>query len=231
MKVEEPLHFRDWALAERPREKFMDKGPESLTDAELVAIMIGTGTSAGSVLDIARKILEAADNNMSRLATIPIKALINIKGVGLANAVKIKALMEAIRRGRYESAPENLKIGSSHDAFRVVRIDLAHLHHEEFWVVLLNRASRVITRKRISQGGLTSTIADPRIIFKLAMSEDAPSIIVAHNHPSGNLTPSQADIDLTRKLVAAGKLLDIQVVDHLIISGNNYCSFADSGLM
>jgi DNA repair protein RadC len=225
------MKVKKWGTSGGPREKLMGKGPGALSDLELIAVLLSTGTANNSILDIAKRILDLAQNSLGEVARLPISDLINIHGIGKAKAVYFKAAIEFARRTQFEAVPEDFKVITSKDAFRVLGPHLGGLAQEEFWMLLLNRRSKVIRKNMISQGGMTSTIADPRVIFRQALYFEASSIIVAHNHPSGNLTPSPADIDLTKKLVAAGRFLEIQLVDHLIISGNNYCSFADSGLL
>lgn len=223
--------IKDWSPNDRPREKLLEKGPTSLTDAELIAILIGSGTTSGNALDIARDLLSTVQNDLADLSNMPIADLTAIHGLGKAKAIAIKAAMEIGRRRRDAQKSETPRVACSNDAFVLLQPDLSDLPHEEFWAVYLNRAAKVVRKKRISEGGVSGTVADPRIIFRTALHELATSIIVAHNHPSGNLEPSKADIELTKKLVAAGKVLDIQVIDHLIVGGRNYCSFADSGLL
>lgn len=218
-------------MEERPREKLGSTGAGSLTNVELIAVLLGSGTANDHVLDVAKKMLQATENSIGRLFALPLEDLVEMPGVGRAKAMRLKAAVEIARRIPLETVPKDFKIETSRDAFMVLAPNLGDLPHEEFWILLLNRRSKVILKTKISQGGLTSTVADPRIIFKLALKEQASAIIVAHNHPSGSINPSEADAGLTRKLADAGKLLDIQLVDHLIISGNNYCSFADSGLL
>lgn len=216
---------------DRPREKLKEKGAETLSNEELIAVILGTGTHSQSVFEIAKKVLAEGENTVGGVVELPIKKLMKIHGIGPYRAVSLKAVLEIGRRAKYEHVPQKFKVITSRDAYKVFAPEIADLSHEEFWVVLLDRRSRVILKRRIGQGGLTSTVADPRIIFKLALDEEASSFIVAHNHPSGETYPSQADVDLTKKLQGAAKFLDLQLVDHLIISGNNYCSFADSGLL
>ena len=232
MKVEEvqPL-IKNWMPKDRPREKLESNGKSSLTEAELLSIILGTGTRGQNSLNISRKMLEVAGNDLNVLADLPIGELTAIRGIGKAQAIKIMACMELALRRKEPTEQQLPKITSSHEAFMHLQPCLSNLSHEEFWVLLLNRRSRLVLKKQISSGGLSSTVVDPRIIFKHACDHKASSIILAHNHPSGSLTPSQSDIDLTNKLVAAGKFMDIQVVDHLILAGKNYCSFADSGLL
>jgi DNA repair protein RadC len=219
-----------WAT-DRPREKLDTKGASSLTDHELIAVLLGTGTANNHVFDISNKLLGLAENSLSKLVLLPISDMMTVRGIGHAKAVHLKAAFEFARRAQFEVSPVDLRITSSQAAFKVLRPHLAFLSQEEFWVLFLNRRSNFIDKTCLSQGGLNSTVVDPRVLFRLALHAKASSIIVAHNHPSGNLNPSEADIDLTKKISSAGKLLDIQLVDHLIISGNKYCSFADSGLL
>lgn len=233
MKIEEskPLNIKDWSPEDRPREKLLMKGTSALSDAELVAILIGSGTANLSAVDVAKKVLLQGNNNINDLAKLSVKDLMKIKGIGEAKAITIVAALELGRRRKETEPEEKPKINSSKDAFDLLKGDLMDLHHEEFWVLLLNRANRVIKKKRISEGGVSGTVADPKIIYKMALEDLASGIVVAHNHPSGNLTPSQSDIDLTKKLKEAGKFLEVQLLDHLIIAGQKYCSFADDGLL
>lgn len=183
-----------------------------------------------SAVEVARHVLKAADGNLNTLGKFSVKDLMSIKGIGEAKAI---AVISALELGRRRKPTENneTRIDSSRSVFELLRPHLMDLQHEVFWVVLLNRANRVIRKQQISHGGVAGTVADPKVIFKLALSELATSIIVAHNHPSGNLTASQADKELTRKLKEAAKFLDIAFLDHLIISGERYMSFADEGLL
>jgi DNA repair protein RadC len=233
MEVEEtrPLRIKQWAAEDRPREKLLDKGTSSLSDAELVAIMIGTGTTRQSAVDIARQLLMTANNSLDEIARMSVKDLQKVKGIGKVKAIVIAAAMELGRRRKEAVITDKPRISGSADAYNLLRADMMDLPNEEFWVLLLNRANRVIRKKRISEGGLSGTVADPRIIFKLAIEELACSIIVAHNHPSGNLSASQSDIELTRRLKEAGKVMEVQLLDHLIIAGHKYFSFADEGLI
>lgn len=225
------LNIKSWAAEDRPREKLILKGKASLSDAELIAILLGTGTSKLSAVDLAKNILQAVNNDLNELARLTVKDLIKVKGIGEAKAITIISALELGRRRKEFLAEEKPKIGGSGDAFEILKADLLDIPHEAFWIILLNRANRVIKKHQISQGGVAGTVADPKIIFKVAVEELASGIILAHNHPSGNLTASQADIDLTKKLKESGRLLDIQVLDHLIIAGKKYFSFADEGLL
>lgn len=209
----------------------MLKGTTALTDAELIAILIGTGSRKLSAVDLAKKILEGVGNQLHELAKLSVIDLTSVKGIGSAKAISIVAALELGRRRKDTDVREKQKIGSSREAFDQIAGDLMDLPHEEFWVLLLNRANRLIRKSRVSEGGVSGTVADPKVIFKLAINHLASGIIVAHNHPSGNRTASQSDMDLTKKLKEAGKFLEVQLLDHLIICGPKYFSFADEGLM
>lgn len=233
MKIEDskPLNIREWSPEDRPREKLLLKGTSALSEAELVAILIGSGTTKTSAVELAKKVLLLSRNNLNELARLGVKDLMKIKGIGEAKAITIVAALELGRRRKAQDPDEKPKISSSQDAFNLLQGDLMDLPHEEFWVLLLNRMNKVVKTKRISEGGVSGTVADPKIIYKLALENLATGVIVAHNHPSGNLKPSQSDIDLTRKLKEAGKFLEVQLLDHLIIANRNYFSFADEGLI
>jgi DNA repair protein RadC len=228
---EKALTIKSWSPEDRPREKLILKGKAALSDAELVAILLGSGTSSLSAVDLAKKVLQTVENNLHDLARMTVKDLIKTKGVGQVKALTIVAALELGRRRKELEVNERPKITGSRDVYDVIKADLLDIPHEEFWILLLNRANRIIRKSQISQGGIAGTVADPKIIFKLALDELASGIILAHNHPSGNLTASQADLDLTKKLKEAGKLLDIQVLDHVIVAGQKYFSFADEGLI
>jgi DNA repair protein RadC len=231
MNSEKPLSIKSWSPDDRPREKLILKGKSALSDAELIAILLGSGTSSLSAVDLAKKVLQPAENNLHQLARLTVKDFVKIKGIGEAKALTIVAALELGRRRKELDGNEKNKITGSKDAYDLLKADLLDIAHEEFWIILLNRANRVIKKSQVSQGGVSGTVADPKIIFKLALEELASGIILAHNHPSGNLTASQADLDLTKRLKEAGKLLDIQVLDHLIVAGQKYFSFADEGLI
>ncbi|MBB3838377.1 DNA repair protein RadC [Runella defluvii] len=220
-----------WAEEDRPREKLLLKGKGALSDAELIAILIGSGTRELSAVDLSKIILQKASNNLNELAKLSLKDLMKIKGIGEAKAISIAAALELGRRRKDSDVVRRPKITSSKDAYEQIRSYLMDLPHEEFWVLLLTRSNEVIRPVQISQGGISGTIADPKIIFKSALEHLASSMILVHNHPSGNLKPSEADKELTRRLVTSGKLLDIPILDHLIISELGYLSFADEGLL
>lgn len=228
---DESLHIKNWSPEDRPREKLLLKGKSALSDAELLAILLGSGTKTMSAVDLGKKVLHQAKNDLHQLARLTIKDLVKLKGIGEAKAIAIVAALELGRRRKELQQEEKPKIGGSIDAYELLKSDLLDIPHEEFWILLLNRANRVVKKYQISQGGVAGTVADPKIIFKAALEELASGIILAHNHPSGNLTASQADVDLTKKLAAGGRLLEIQVLDHLIIAGQKYFSFADEGLI
>ncbi|HEY0743237.1 MAG TPA: DNA repair protein RadC [Chryseosolibacter sp.] len=233
MEINEPkpLNIKDWSPEDRPREKLLSKGSNSLSDAELIAILLGSGTTKLSAVELAKFILAKVDNNLNNLARLTTKDLMKIKGIGEAKAVTIIAAMELGRRRKEIDHQERAKVSGSKEIFELMRSYFLDLPHEEFWVILLNRGNRIIRKQQISHGGVAGTVADPKIIFKAALEELACGIILAHNHPSGNVTPSQQDIDLTKKIKESGKLMEIQVLDHLIFAGSKYYSFADEGLL
>ena len=225
------LNIKNWSAEDRPREKLLLKGTSALSDAELIAILISTGTTTLTAVELAKVVLQSAGNNLHELAGLSAVDLMKIKGIGEAKAVTIVAALELGRRRKESDPDEKPRIVTSRDAFDLVKADLLDIPHEAFWILILNRANRVVRKHQISQGGVAGTVADPKIIFKLALDALGSSIILAHNHPSGNLTASQADVDLTKKLKEAGKLLEIQVLDHLIVAGQKYFSFADEGMI
>jgi DNA repair protein RadC len=226
----ETTGIRSWAEEDRPREKLMLKGGASLSDAELIAILIGSGTPGESAVDVAKAILKKAGNNLNELGKFSMKDLMQFKGIGEAKAITIVAALELAKRRRVAEVKEKEKIGGSKDVYEYFH-HLADLRNEEFWVMYLNRANKIISAQKISQGGITGTVADTRIIFKSALDHFACAIILCHNHPSGNLAPSEEDKTLTKKIKQAGQILDINTLDHLIISDAGFFSFADEGLL
>jgi len=216
---------------EKPREKLVLKGKGALSNVELLAILLATGTRKKSAIDLAREILEKSNRNLDELAKLTVKDLCKIDGIGPAKAITIVAAIELAGRRQQNQARAVPKIKSSKDAYEILRHHVQDLNHEEFWLLCLSRSGAVIAEHRIGEGGITGTVADPRKIFKLALDQMATGIIVCHNHPSGNLSPSEQDKDLTNKIRAAGKLLDINLMDHLIITQKQYFSFADEGLL
>jgi DNA repair protein RadC len=226
-----PLSIKSWSPEDRPREKLLQKGTGALSDAELIAILLGSGTTTMSAVDLAKRILQGAGNNLQDLGRLSVKDLMKFKGIGEAKAITIIAALELGRRRKELDPEEKPKIGSSRDAYELLKAHLQDIPHEEFWVLLINRANRVVKKQQISQGGIAGTVADPKLIFKIALEELASGIILAHNHPSGSLTVSKADMELTKKLKEAGKFLEIQVLDHIIIAGTKYFSFLDEGIL
>jgi len=223
--------IKHWAEEDRPREKLILKGKSSLSNAEILAILIGSGNRDESAVELSQRILADNNNNLNVLSKLSLEDLTKYKGIGDAKAINIIAALELGRRRRSSEALEEKSIKSSKDAFEIIYADLADQSFEEFWIILLRRNNQVISKKRISEGGLAGTVADPKKIFKIAIDAQASSIILCHNHPSGNLSPSDQDKQLTRKLVQAGKTLDLAVLDHLIIANDSYFSFADENLL
>ncbi len=224
-------NIRSWAEEDRPREKLLLKGRTALTDAELIAILIGSGTIEHSAVDVAKGIMKFADNNINKLAKMSVKDLMQNKGIGEAKAITIIAALELGRRRLDSSVETRKKITSSSHVYELMRPYLLDKIMEEFWILLLNRANEVIKTSQISIGGVAGTIADNRMIFKLAIENIASSIILVHNHPSGQLTPSRADLELTKQIISAGKIMDIPVLDHLIFTDHGFYSFQDEGQM
>jgi DNA repair protein RadC len=232
MEYEKPyLSIKHWAEDDQPREKLLKKGKNALSDAELLAILIRTGSKQESALDLAKRMLATANNNLQELGKYSIEEFMNFHGVKMAKAVTIAAALELGRRRQLADIKDRPQIKSSRDAYEVIAAKLMDLPHEEFWILLLNRSNCVVHREQISLGGTAGTVVDAKIVFKKAIQGQASGIILVHNHPSGSLVPSQADISITKKLKVAGETLDIAVLDHLIISEKGYYSFADEGLM
>jgi DNA repair protein RadC len=220
-----------WAEDDKPREKLMLKGKHILSDAELIAILIGSGSRNESAVELSKRILASADNNLNVLGKLSVKQLMNFKGIGEAKAITIVAAAELGRRRRAEESIELHKITSSKAVFEIMQPIIGELPHEEFWVLYLNNSNKVIYKSQISKGGITGTVVDLRIIFKSALEHNATSMILTHNHPSGKLLASDADKQITQKLKLAGQQLDIPILDHIIITENDYFSFADNGML
>jgi DNA repair protein RadC len=220
-----------WPEEDRPREKFVNRGAMYVTDAELIAILLRSGTADKTALDLSRSILKDANNSLHELSGKSVGELMKVNGVGLSKAVSIMAALEISKRRSLENKDLKKAITSSNDAYMYLRAHLVGLDHEEFFILLLNRANAIIAKERISVGGISGTVADGKIIFKKAIQQSASGIIVAHNHPSGQLKPSEADKKLTNSLVCFGKMIDLQIVDHLIITDNGYFSFVDHGIL
>lgn len=229
--MSQPKGIKSWAEDERPREKMLQKGPAALSDAELLAILISSGTRERSALDLARDILAQAHNNLHELGRLGVLELQKTKGIGEARAITIAAALELGRRRQVNEALQRSSIGKSADAAEIIIPLLRDLNHEVFCVIYMNQANRVLRHELVSSGGLTGTVADIRIILKNALLYNANKLIIAHNHPSGNLQPSKADKDLTMKLKEAAEWMDIKLMDHLIIAGTNYLSMADDGII
>jgi DNA repair protein RadC len=225
------MKITDWAVEDRPRERLWSKGPSSLSDAELLAILIGSGTRNRSALDLARELLALAGNSLGDLGKLSAGEIRKIKGLGEARAVTVAAALELGRRRKLSEAAEHPQIRSSADVFNIFSPLMEDLPHEEFWILFLNRANRVTGRMKISQGGVSGTVTDVRIVMKKAIESLASGLVICHNHPSGNNSPSDADIRITQKIKEAGALMDIQLLDHLIIAGREYYSFADNGTL
>jgi DNA repair protein RadC len=220
----------NWSEDDKPREKLMLKGKSVLSDAELIAILIGSGSRNESAVDLSKRILASVDHNLNALGKLSIAQLMNFKGIGEAKAISIIAAMELGRRRRNEDAVELTKITSSKAVFEVMQPIIGELPHEEFWVLFLNNSNKILFKTQLSKGGMTGTMVDVRIVFKLAFEQNATAIILTHNHPSGKLQASDADIQITKKIKTAGQQLDIPVLDHIIITEKGYYSFADEGI-
>jgi DNA repair protein RadC len=225
------IKITEWAVEDRPREKLMIKGAATLSDAELLGILISSGTKEKSAVDLGRELLSSVGNNLNSLGKLSVDDLKKFHGIGAAKAVTVIAALELGRRRKLAEALHSQKIETSKDVAEIFQPMLADLPHEEFWLLFLNRSNRLISKMKLSQGGVSGTVIDTRIIMKKAIELLASGIVVCHNHPSGNLNPSEEDIRITHKIKEAGKLLDIKLQDHLIISDKDYYSFADNELL
>ncbi len=223
--------IKSWAEDDRPREKLLLKGRQALSDAELIAILIGSGTRDITAVDLAKEILKAYDHKLNQLGRVQIDDLKKFKGIGEAKAISILAALELGRRRREEAGHEMKRITSSKDAYEIMSAKLGDIDHEEFWILLLSRSHKVKDKICISRGGISGTVVDQRLVFKPAIEKLASAIILCHNHPSGTLHPSEQDKVLTKKLVTSAKMLEIPILDHLIYTDAGYYSFADEGLM
>jgi DNA repair protein RadC len=227
----ENLTIKTWAEEDRPREKLLEKGRHVLTEAELIGILIGSGSRDETAVGLAKRILASIDNDLAELGKMNVSDLMRFKGIGKAKAVSILAALELGRRRKPVESGSRSKLTSSNDAFQFIQNVFLDLPHEEFWILLLNRSNQVIRKEFISKGGVSGTVVDPKMVFKPALQYLACSMIICHNHPSGNLTPSASDLKITRQLKEAGQTLEIPVLDHLIVAEEKYYSFADNGLM
>lgn len=223
--------IKNWAEDDRPREKLLKKGKMSLSDAELLAILIGSGNRRENAVDLCKYILSHTDNSLSKLGKLSLNQLLKYNGIGPAKAVTIIAALELGRRRRTEEALVKKKITSSASVFEYMQPRIGELPHEEFWIIFLNNSNKVIDQLQLSKGGITGTLVDVRIALRMALELGATSLILSHNHPSGNLNPSEADKKLTQKLQRAGESLDIKTLDHIIVTEKSYFSFADEGLL
>ncbi|MGC6429552.1 MAG: RadC family protein [Jejuia sp.] len=230
---EKPSSFsiKNWSQDDQPREKLLFKGKSALSDAELVAILIGSGNREESAVALCKRILASVNNNLSELGKLSIKQLMDFKGIGEAKAITIAAALELGRRRRGEEALEKKKITSSVAVFELMQPIIGEIEHEEFWIIYLNNSNKVIYKNQLSKGGITGTLVDVRLVLKQALEVGATGLILAHNHPSGTLKPSEADKQITRKLKTAALSLDIRVLDHLIITEKSYFSFADDNIL
>lgn len=231
MEEKQRLGILSWAEEDRPREKLLLKGRTSLSDAELMGILIGSGTRSLSAVDVCKIILQDTGQDLNQLAKLSVRDLQKFKGIGEAKAITIVAALELGRRRKETISTKRITITCSQDAYDAIKPELWDLPHEEFWLLMLNRANQVIRKERCSAGGMAGTVTDPKIIFKAALEHRASSLILVHNHPSGNTKPSEADLKITKKLKEAGALLDIPVLDHLIFTDGGYYSFADEGIL
>lgn len=230
---QKPTSFsiKQWADGDRPREKLLHKGRTVLSDAELVAILIGSGSKEESAVQLGQRILAAVDNNLNELGRLSLKQLMRFKGIGEAKAISIVAALEIGRRRRDGRTNEITKINSSQDVFELLFSLIGELAHEEFWILYLNNSNKVLHKAQLSKGGMTGTLVDVRLVMKLALEYGAVGLVLAHNHPSGNLRPSKSDKEITQKLQHAAKALDIKILDHLIITQEGYYSFADDNIL
>lgn len=225
------LNILEWAEDDRPREKLLKHGVSTLSDAELVAILLGSGTRSLSAVELAKQVLKGVQNNLHELAKLSVNDLMKFKGIGEAKAISIVSALELGRRRTESPALKRPQVRTAKQVYDLMKPIMLDLPHEEFWVMSLNAASMVINRQRVSSGGLTKTLVDPKRVFKIALDDRAAQIIVLHNHPSGTLKPSQSDQTLTENLVRVGSLLDLPLLDHLIFTDNGYFSFRDEGLI
>jgi len=225
------LNLKSLAEDDRPREKFLLKGKSAVSDSELLAIIMGSGNRDESAVELARRILNSVENNWHRLSQLSIKDLTKFKGVGEAKAISIATALEIGNRKSQQEVLERQQISSSKDAFEILQPHLSDLQTEEFWAIFLNHQNKILYKTCLFRGGIASSVADVRVVFKTALEHLSTQIIVAHNHPAGSLKPSKEDINITQKIKDAGKLLDIDLLDHLILTQNNYYSFKDEGIL
>jgi len=230
-EIKPTFSIKNWSEDDRPREKLLQKGKNILSNAELIAILIGSGNREESAVALSKRILNSVEDNLNELGKLTISDLVKFKGIGEAKAVSIVAALELGRRRREEEALERKKITSSSSVFELMQSIIGELPHEEFWIIYLNNSNKVLQKLQLSKGGITGTLVDSRLVLKTALQLGAVGLILTHNHPSGTLKPSQADKNITQKLKVAGESLDIKVLDHVIITEKAYFSFADEGLL
>lgn len=229
--TESKLNIKAWAEEDRPREKLLLKGKSVLSDAELLAIIIGSGTPEVSAVELCRQILASVHNNLDKLGKLTVTDLIKFKGIGEAKAIAIVASLELGKRRASTEVQLPERFVSSQQLYKALEPSFTDLQHEEFWILLLNRNNRLLSKHRISSGGVAGTIVDPKIIFNIALKELASGIVLSHNHPSGNLQPSREDKDMTHKILQGAKFLEISIIDHIIVANRDYYSFRDNGLL
>ena len=225
------LTIKKLAKEDRPREKLLLKGKSALSEAELIAILLSSGNKEQTAVELAQHILNQCENDLNNLARLSVKELQKFKGIGEVKAITIVSALEIGRRRKVIESTKKLKIQSSQNAYDLIKGDLMDINHEEFWMILLKRNNEVLKKEMISSGGVSGTFVDSKILFKRALEETASSVILAHNHPSGNLQPSKEDIALTRKIREAGETLDIRILDHLIIGDHSFFSFNDENIL
>ena len=223
--------IKKWSQDDQPREKLRDKGARLLSNAELLAILIGSGSRQESAVGLSKRILQSVENNLQSLSKVSLAQLMIFKGIGEAKAIKIEAAMELGRRSHESAHKVHDKINDSASVFAIMHPILGHLKHEEFWVLYLNNSNKVLAKMQLSKGGKTGTIVDVHLVLKQALEQSATCLILAHNHPSGSLTPSASDKQITQKLKLAAESLDIKVLDHLIVAEKTYFSFADKSVL
>ncbi|MDC6387234.1 DNA repair protein RadC [Maribacter sp. PR1] len=230
---EKPISFsiKNWSDDDKPREKLVNKGRSALSNAELIAILIGSGSRDESAVELSKRILASVDNNLNELGKLSIQQLMKFKGIGEAKAISIAAALEIGRRRRGEDSLKIEKIGSSHDVFDVLHPIIGDLEHEEFWILYLNNSNKILHKAQLSKGSITGTLVDVRLVMKQCLELGAVALILAHNHPSGTLKPSNADKEITQKIKNASEALDIRVLDHLIITQREYFSFVDNQII
>lgn len=225
------LSITDWSVQDRPREKFAASGPSTLSNAELIAILLRTGNASENAVELAKRLLLACDNKLNQLSEISLASLSSIKGIGAAKAITLLAAFELGKRIRSSIVEEKRQIKETTDVIELMQDKIADIKHEEFWAIFLNQSSRILSIKQISKGGLTSVTVDQRILLQEAILQSATNVIVCHNHPSGSVSPSIPDKQLTRTLQEACNTLNIRLLDHIIIFKDNHYSFAEKGIL